>query len=259
MSVRQASLPLIISIALSLASPTLVSAVIIDVGDVGLGLGGELQVGIDAFGQRTIDGEADGPYPSVTVGVNAGGSGELLLVNNASLDTTGALIVADQGSGLVRVGSGSSLNTGTALVGAAGRREPASVIVEGAGSTWINSGKLLVRGDGNSFIVRNGGFASDSAVEIGDSFSRAKAIIDGPGSTWITGPTLLGSMGAVLTITNGGQVQSESVLMTTETNEEVVIDGTNSSWSIAGDLRFGGNGAGGGDVHNGDQWREAHQ
>ena len=88
------------------------------------------------------------------------------------------------------------------------------VTVDGAGSTWTNSGTLSV-GDrgGGTLIIQNGAVVSNGAGTIGRlaiAGGSGSVTVDGAGSTWTNSGTLkIGDAGTgTLTISNGGTVSA---------------------------------------------------
>jgi T5SS/PEP-CTERM-associated repeat protein/autotransporter-associated beta strand protein len=167
----------------------------------------------------------------VFVGVGANGNGTLNITNGGSVLQTG-------GDGIVGYGA-----TGTATV-------------DGAGSTWINSGATSAIqvgwGSGNGTLsIINGGSVSDTFGQIGYSGTGAGSggtvTVDGAGSTWTNSSNLnVGAYGnATLNITNGGSVSSATAVVGNGTgaNGMVTIDSA-GSWTNNGVLKLGQGGTG---------------
>ena len=85
-----------------------------------------------------------------------------------------------------------------------------AVLVRGVGSTWTNSGALLVGFQGTGELtIQDGGTVSSIGGNIGaDGGSHGTVLVDGNGSTWNSSQNLgIGSLGTGrLTIQNGGRV-----------------------------------------------------
>jgi T5SS/PEP-CTERM-associated repeat protein/autotransporter-associated beta strand protein len=87
--------------------------------------------------------------------------------------------------------------------------------VDGAGSTWTNSGELYVGASGDGTLtIRNGGAVSNSIGYIGmDSGTTGAATVDGAGSTWTNSAGLhVGYLSAgTLNIRSGGVVSASTM------------------------------------------------
>jgi T5SS/PEP-CTERM-associated repeat protein len=95
-----------------------------------------------------------------------------------------------------------------------------SVLVDGDGSTWIDSGNLYVgrAGTDNRMTISAGGFVSNQMARIGSSSASANnaVTVDGHGSTWsIAGTLSVGYSGSSnsLAISNGGLVLASNILI----------------------------------------------
>ena len=130
-----------------------------------------------------------------------------------------------------------------------------TVTVDGTGSTWTNTGDLIVGNNGTGELtIQNGGVVSNTDGLIGNnSGSTGKVTVDGAGSSWTYGGSLIvGNSGdGELVISNGGHVSysSSTQFATTIGNAagstgKVTVDGagsglTHNSTFIVG---FSGNG-----------------
>src|SRR5205814_1939604 len=91
-----------------------------------------------------------------------------------------------------------------------------AVTVDGARSTWTNSGDLYVGAFDNgsgTLTVRNGGAVRSGAGVLGlDSGTTGAVTVDGGGSTWANSDNLqVGASGSgTLTIRNGGIVSAST-------------------------------------------------
>ncbi|QNQ11441.1 autotransporter-associated beta strand repeat-containing protein [Sphingomonas alpina] len=163
----------------------------------------------------------------VLVGVGANSSGTLNITNGGNVLQTG-------GDGIVGYGA-----TGTATV-------------DGAGSTWINSGTTSAiqvgwGGGSGTLSIINGGSVSDTFGQIGYSGGDGMVTVDGPGSTWTNSSNLnVGAFGSGrLNINNGGSVSSATAIVGNGTgaNGTVTIDSA-GSWTNNGSLVVGQGGSG---------------
>lgn len=123
------------------------------------------------------------------------------------------------------------------------------VTISGEGSKWVNSGSL-VGGGALDFRVEKGAEATDRDVDLNSDQSYVRLAVDGQGSVWRTGDaefhlSVAGPDNPGLYVTNGGRIESGSVKFDSTIGEKYYVNGPDSAWLIAGELRFGQNGAGG--------------
>jgi T5SS/PEP-CTERM-associated repeat protein len=165
--------------------------------------------------------------------------------------SSGYLFVGSSGTGTLGITNGGTVNSGYSNVvyrscigyppGSNG-----TVTVDGAGSTWNNSGPLYVGeyGMGTLGITNGGKVNSDYSYSyIGtDSGSNGTVTVDGAGSTWTNSRDLyVGYNGTgTLNITNGGKVNSgsssysSSIGCSIGSNGTVTVDGVGSTWTNSG-------------------------
>jgi T5SS/PEP-CTERM-associated repeat protein len=151
-------------------------------------------------GSLTVSGGAklftNGTLPQFgsTVGGLAGQTGTATVTGATSSWTspTAGLYVGNVGgTGILNINAGGTVSNGEAILG---RFDPASdgtVNVDGAGSSWTNSGRLDVGLVGKGTInVTNGGALSSASARIGGQASGSGAVSVGSGSTWTNTGTL---------------------------------------------------------------------
>ena len=120
-----------------------------------------------------------------------------------------------------------------------------TVTVDGTGSSWANSGSLVVgNSDTGTLTIRNGGAVSNTNADIGNFPDGTGTVtVDGAGSSWTnTGLLTVGDQGrGVLTVSNGAAVSSTGGVIGgfTGSTGTVTVDGTGSSWANAGMLVVG--------------------
>jgi T5SS/PEP-CTERM-associated repeat protein len=159
-----------------------------DVGEVVVDAGVNLSVGVDGSGSRTVDAADDGPYTSVSLGVNPGASGALSLIGGSTFGTPGVLGIGVGGEGLVEVRGGSRLESGSsrlASVPAGPVFDSSRAVVSGEGSTWSNAGALEFVGIGGSVQLLEGGrlFSEGVSSALNDQARyRHEILVDGAGS-----------------------------------------------------------------------------
>ena len=139
-----------------------------------------------------------------------------------------------------------------------------TVTVDGAGSTWANSGRLYLGrewyGTG-ALNITDGGVVSNTDGYIGyESYSFGTVTVDGVGSRWASsGELQVGRDGdAEMLITNGGWVSCVDGFIGEGHSlpGAVTVNGVGSRWTNSDDLRVDGNLSitGGGLVTNDDGW-----
>ncbi|MEJ8850863.1 autotransporter-associated beta strand repeat-containing protein [Variovorax rhizosphaerae] len=149
-------------------------------------------------------------------------------------------------------GGGSLTNVGSVVGNLPG--STGSVTVSGNGSTWRNTGSILVGGQATargSLTVQNEGTLSSSGGSIGqDAGSNGSVRITGSKSTWTNALGLsVGSFGqGTLTIENGAAVQNTGFAADIGSFASgvgtVSVTGTGSSWGNNNGLNAGGSGRG---------------
>ncbi|TPK89448.1 autotransporter domain-containing protein [Mesorhizobium sp. B2-4-17] len=212
----------------------------------------------------------------VFVGTIADYTGSLTITNGGTLsDTAGYLgYVSNAGGTVSVVGAGSvwsnssdlflalgTNSTGTLTISNGGAVSDTmghvgyglgtgTVTVDGAGSTWTNSGALFIGDAGTGTLtISNGGAVSNSFGSIGEQAgSNGAATVTGPGSSWTNSGNLLVGWGGAgtLTIQNGGAVSNDSGIVGAKsgTTGAVTVAGAGSSWTNSGELYVGWDGAG---------------
>jgi T5SS/PEP-CTERM-associated repeat protein len=231
-----------------------------------------------ATGAVTVDGPGSTWTNSADLNVGAYGSGTLTIRNGGAVSSDYGFIGYDSGAtGVVTVdGAGSTWtnssdlnigaygtatgtltirnggavsNGGNGFLGAASGSTGAAT-VDGAGSSWNNSGDLYVGNSGNGTLtIRNGGAVRNGFGFIGNvSGSTGAVTVDGAGSTWTnSGDLNVGGLGTgALTIQNGGTVRNTLGYIGVDSGSTgaVTVDGAGSTWTNSGDLNVGAFGTG---------------
>jgi T5SS/PEP-CTERM-associated repeat protein len=178
----------------------------------------------------TVIGAAGAQSTGLRVGVSA--TGALTIQSGGTMNNTLGIIADNVGS------------TGTATV-------------NGAGSSWTNSGDFYVGHNGNGTLtISNGGTVSNAVGFVGRySTSTSTATVDGAGSSWTNSSDLLvGYAGnGTLTIRNGGAVSSDYSYVGADPGSigVVTVDGAGSTWTATGEFYLGQGGNGTLTVRNG--------
>jgi fibronectin-binding autotransporter adhesin len=165
---------------------------------------------------------------------------------------TGNLVVADNASGSMTIEGGFVVNnTGPVVftklfVGTTG-----TVTVDGAGSTWTNSGSLTMSYGTATLNITGGGSVSNTSADVGIRASSRSTVTVGGGtgaSTWTnSGALTVGNAGTgKLDITGGGSVSNTSGRIGGLGNGTVTVGGGTgaSTWTNSGTLNVGQAGTG---------------
>ena len=151
----------------------------------------------------------------------------------------------DVGAGILNITNGGAVSNRNSYIG---RYDTGTVTVDGAGSTWTNSGNLTIGyWDGTGILnITNGGAVSSVNGVLGGNTGTSTVTVDGANSTWTNSGTLkVGNGGTgILNITNGGAVSNTDAWIGYSTSGgtgTVTVDGANSTWTNSGNLIVGGN------------------
>ena len=181
--------------------------------------------------------------PNATVVGATGGQAATLTVSNS---ITGALTIQ----------SGGTLSNTAGIIGN-NAGSTGTVIVDGAGSTWTNSGTLDVGSHGNGTLtIRNGAaVVAGTTGYIGNWPGGIGTVtIDGIGSTLTITDIYIGWDGqATLNITNGAKLITNTVGTSLAATglSTVTVDGAGSTWTSGAPLYIGDRGVGVLTIRNG--------
>lgn len=212
----------------------------------------QIHIGLNATAALEIINGATLASESAVLGDN-GGSAGAVLINGAGSEwnVAGSLYVGDEGTGLFIIMNGAAAGSSVASAVARATGSEGTVSVAGPGSSW-STGFLSVgeRGSGSLDITASG-HVSSSAASVGHADDALGMVaVDGAGSTWnVTSGLLVGDQSGtgMLSITGGGTVVTGgNGILGVEplATGSAVLDGSGSSWEIAGALRVGRFGAG---------------
>ncbi|MFT5415740.1 MAG: fibronectin-binding autotransporter adhesin, partial [Gammaproteobacteria bacterium] len=162
-----------------------------------------------------------------------------------------SLVVGSRGDGTLNILNGGTVtSSGSSSIGQIAGSTGAAT-VDGLGSSWLNSGALIVASGGNGTLnIRNGGSVSNTVGIIGDNVGlTGAATVDGEDSSWLNGGGLIVGHGGngTLNILNGGSVTTTtfaSIGDSSTATGTATVDGMGSSWLNDGtlDVGFSGNG-----------------
>jgi T5SS/PEP-CTERM-associated repeat protein len=224
----------------------------------------DLSVGYSGAGTLTISNGGAVSNQSGHVGRGAGATGTVT-VNGAGSSWTNhiALYVGNSGTGALTIQNGGTVSNGADAFIGVNSGATGTVTVDGAGSSWTDTGNLYVGQTGTGVLtIRNGGAVSNgSDGHIGANAGATGTVtVTGAGSSWTNAGTLsVGEAGTgTLTIANGGAVSNTTATIGTNAGATgtAMVTGTGSSWTNSGNLSVGQDGtgtltiAGGGAVSN---------
>jgi T5SS/PEP-CTERM-associated repeat protein len=236
------SSPFVTSPSLTVANPDVSIVVGQDAGEVGI-LNTTL---LSLSGANASIGRAAGAHGTLNViGGTFSLSGELDVgTGNLNISGTGSVSSASANVGYL---SGSS---GTVTVG-------------GSGSSWTNSGTLVVGGGGNGTLtILDGSSVSSDIGLLGiGSNGTGTVTVSGAGSNWMNNSQLRIGSGALifsgsigtLTIEGGGRVSNGlgQIGASYGSTGTAVVTGAGSNWTNSGDLEIGFEGTGTLRIENG--------
>ncbi|WP_049823254.1 autotransporter domain-containing protein [Bradyrhizobium sp. WSM2254] len=195
----------------------------------------------------------------ITIGTNGGATGSVLVDGAGSalgLTSNATLHVGDAGTGTLTITNGGTVASANASVGTASG-STGSVLVDGAGSSWITAGVMALGGAGKGTLtISNGGLVSTDTAVMGVSPGArgGSAVIDGAGSSWQVSNLSVGynTTGSVAVAHGGSMVNINAVIgQNGGSNGSVTVDGAGSSWINQAFLRIGDAGTGSLTIANG--------
>jgi T5SS/PEP-CTERM-associated repeat protein len=220
---------------------------------------GTIDVGSGGTGALTIvNGGLAASTGAINIGTSAGATGTVLVDGAGSglgLNSNAALSVGAAGTGTLTITNGATVAVGNAYVGQAAG-STGSVLVDGAGSSWITANVMaLGYGGTGALTISNGAMVSTGTAAIGGiAGGSGSAVIDGAGSSWQPS-TLFVGFGATgsVAVRNGGALVNINAAIGNfgGSNGSVTIDGAGSSWTNASILVVGEAGTGSLTIANG--------
>jgi T5SS/PEP-CTERM-associated repeat protein len=216
-----------------------------------------LFVGNSGNGTLTIENAGKVSSASgAAIGANDGSTGAAKVIGAGSSWTNGGpLVVGYFGAGTLRVESGAQISSAfDTITSGIGRIEGSTgeVTISGAGSTWTDSGSIVVGGEGSGILtIDAGGRVSTGAGSLGSAANSIGALtVAGAGSMWSGSQTLtIGGAGrGSLMISGGGSVSNGSgeIAFAPTGVGNVTVTGAGSKWTNSNDLSVGGHRMGSG-------------
>jgi T5SS/PEP-CTERM-associated repeat protein len=215
----------------------------------GKSVAGDVGVGCESSGTLTIRDGMVVPANMGYVGKNAGTTGIATVEGSGSTwDCSGDVYVGmgQESVGTLRLAKGGLVNSSVGYI-ASQINSTGSVVVDGAGSTWTNSGSLTIGNYGpGKLTVTNGGKVSNTNGYVGNRGGATCTVtVDGTGSMWNnSGSLTIGDFGTgTLTVTNGGRVSNTNGYVGNRGGATctVTVDGSGSTWTSTGSLIIGFN------------------
>ncbi|HEX5481190.1 MAG TPA: hypothetical protein VFZ08_01035 [Terriglobia bacterium] len=191
--------------------------------------------------------------------VGQGDSASLTILHHGAVTASGPLRVgggsaANQANGVggVTVETAGSLSSnGGTIDNAASASITSTVVVNGIGSKWTNSGELTVGNAGvGSMTVYDEGVVSTHSATLGEQSGSIGTVVINNGETkWINnGDLTVGENGlGILTIAHGSRVSSDTGTISaqsTSLGSTVTVIGNGALWDIGSDLTVGKAGSG---------------
>lgn len=167
-----------------------------------------------------------------------------------------ALRVGASATGALTIQSGGTLSNTNGVIGN-NAGSTGTVIVDGAGSTWTNSGTLDIGSHGNGTLtIRNGAAVVASTTGFIGNWpgGSGTVMIDGIGSTLTVKDIYIGWDGqATLNISNGAKLITNTVGSSLAATgiSAITVDGIGSSWTNGTHMYIGDVGVGALTIRNG--------
>lgn len=181
----------------------------------------------------------------------AGGSGNIIIddkdeTRNESIDYGTSVIVGYSSNGTLTINSGATVTNVNGDIGYE-VGSTGTVTVTGEGSTWTNSGYLVIgNGGAGALIIENGGAVSSGTDTYVGFGGTGTVTVNGSGSTLSSsGDIQLGIYdgSGTLTIENGGAVSSGAqIAVGYEGTGTVTVNGSGSTLTSGDDIQIGRSG-----------------
>lgn len=228
---------------------------------------GSVFIGYSGSGTFTLAQASTATTAAVSIADGVGSSGQAVISTSSSWTLSGNLLVGGGGVGTLEIREGSTVSGTTAAVGNTATAAGSAVTVSGAGSTWTNSGQVIIGSFGNSTMtVQTAAVVTSNGAVVG-RHSTSTVSVSGSGSTWNTGYLQVGgdrndTSSAVigngtLNITAAGKVTSTQAFLgdSTGSSGSATVDGSGSLWQLSDRVSVGGLGSGTLSITNGGEVR----
>lgn len=217
---------------------------------------GSFYVGFGGDGNFTLQQSSTANTGATTIANGLGATGQATIATNSNWTLSGNLTVGGGGVGTLEIKEGADVSGTTAAIGNLAASAGSSVTVSGAGTTWINSGSLIVGSFGGSTLAVGTGAVVTSAGGVIGRHSTSSVTVSGTGSIWNTGYLQVGGdrfdntsavAGAgTLTISAAGVVNTSTAFLgdTAGSTGTVNVTGSSSVWQVTNRVSVGGRGTG---------------
>ncbi|MES9856860.1 MAG: hypothetical protein ABW166_09695 [Sedimenticola sp.] len=169
--------------------------------DGGSVVSGESYVGHTTTGRGTAVIAGSGSTWRTTAllsfGRYAGAEGSATVTDGGLLDVDSLLLVGESGTGSLTMSNGGRIESNQAGLGYYSAAAQGSVTLDGAGSQWVNHGKLIVGNHGSgSITVANGAYLHSSDNYLGwENTGSGEVVVQGVDSRWSTNLLDVGGRG----------------------------------------------------------------
>jgi len=207
-----------------------------------------LDAGIENGTTARLD-TAGGAANNLTLGGTSATQGTLEMAGPGTLDVDNTLTIGGLGVGQMTLGTSADVTSLSGILGSQTGSE-GTATVSGAGTTWQNSGALVVGSNGiGNLNIASGGEVSMTSTSILSSIvlgsnatGRGEASVDGSNSRLTSGSQLIvGDAGTgILNITNGAQVTNTdgTIALASGSEGTVTVDGNGSAWTNSSSLQI---------------------
>lgn len=196
---------------------------------------------------------------AINIGNSAGATGSVVVDGAGSglgLNSNANLTVGAAGTGTLTITNGGVVADVNAFVGTA-TGATGSVVVDGAGSSWITANTIILGYFGRGTLtISNGGTVTTSGAAIGGVVggNGGSAVIDGAGSSWTSTSLYVGdnTTGSLAITRGGGLINLQTLIGAfSGSNGSVTVDGAGSSLTNVSMIRIGDGGTGSLTIANG--------
>jgi len=234
------------------AVPTIGSGVVIANGGTAQITGGSAQAKFLVLGDSGQDGSVSmqgGTLTLFTTGQlgSAGTSGTMTLSGSGTTLTGpssggGDFFVAFDGHGVLSILNGATMTTNYLMRLAQESGSTATVLIDGAGSSWTNASIAAVGVNGAAIVtVSNGGKLQNTTACIACGVgSSGNVTVDGVASNWTSSDMTLGEFGpGVVTLGHGGTMNVGALSIGVLASGTLTADGAGSKATATGSLLIG--------------------
>lgn len=194
---------------------------------------GNIYIGRDGRGTLTLQNGGTTSTAESYLGMNANGTGTANVTTGSVWTVTSALYVGNSGTGTLSVLSGGKVQSSVGAYLGRNAGSTGTVTVSGSGSSWVNSGNLIVGREGKGTLtVTDGGQVTNAIGYIGSNSSGSSVLVRGAGSVWNNTTSLSMGAGNTLEIRDGGLVKVDGGASLGAGNASfLLLDGGYLAWA----------------------------